>query len=69
MAQLECRVLPATAHVAGPHDLILAEVLGGWGDARVFSQGRGHFADAPAALRSLHHVAGGHFYATGEPVA
>ena len=68
-AQLECRVLPATAHVAGPHDLILAEVVGAWADERVFSQGRWHFEDAPAELRSLHHVAGGHFYATGEPVA
>ena len=68
-AQLECRVLPATAHVAGPHDLILAEVLGAWADERVFSQGRWHFESAPPGLRSLHHVAGGHFYATGEPVA
>ena len=67
-AQLECRVLPATQHVAGPHDLILAEVVGAWADERVFSQGRWHFEDAPAALRSLHHVAGGFFYATGEPV-
>ena len=68
IAQLECRVLPATAHVAGPHDLILAEVVGAWADERVFSQGRWHFEDAPPELRSLHHVAGGHFYAIGEPV-
>ena len=67
-AQLECRVLPATQHVAGPHDLILAEVLGAWADERVFSQGRWHFETAPSGLRSLHHVAGGFFYATGEPV-
>ena len=68
-AQLECRVLPATEHVAGPHDLILAEVVGAWADERVFSQGRWHFEDAPAELRSLHHVAGGFFYATGEAIA
>ena len=61
-------MLPATAHVAGPHDLILAEVLGAWADERVFRQGRWHFESAPAALRSLHHVAGGFFYATGESV-
>lgn len=67
-AQLECRVLPATAHVAGPHDLILAEVVGAWADERVFSQGRWHFEDAAPELRSLHHVAGGHFYATGEAI-
>jgi flavin reductase (DIM6/NTAB) family NADH-FMN oxidoreductase RutF len=68
IAQLECRVLPATAHVAGPHDLILAEVVGAWADERVFSQGRWHFENAAPELRSLHHVAGGHFYATGEAV-
>ena len=68
-AQLECRVLPATAHVAGPHDLILAEVIGAWADERVFSQGRWHFETAGDGLRSLHHVAGGFFYATGTPVA
>jgi flavin reductase (DIM6/NTAB) family NADH-FMN oxidoreductase RutF len=68
IAQMECRVLPATAHVAGPHDLILAEVIGAWADARVFRQGRWHFEDAPPELRSLHHVAGGHFYAIGEAV-
>ena len=67
-AQLECRVLPATAHVAGPHDLILAEVIAAWADERVFGQGHWHFEDAPPELRSLHHVAGGHFYAIGEPV-
>jgi flavin reductase (DIM6/NTAB) family NADH-FMN oxidoreductase RutF len=68
IAQMECRVLPATAHVAGQHDLILAEVIGAWADDRVFTQGRWHFENAPPELRSLHHVAGGHFYAIGEAV-
>ncbi len=68
VAHLECRLLPATAHVAEPHDLFLAEVIAAWADARVFSQGRWHFEAAPDALRSLHHVAGGHFYATGAAV-
>jgi flavin reductase (DIM6/NTAB) family NADH-FMN oxidoreductase RutF len=66
IAQMECRVLPATAHVAGPHDLILAEVIGAWADERVFSAGRWHFEEAAPELRSLHHVAGGRFYAIGE---
>jgi flavin reductase (DIM6/NTAB) family NADH-FMN oxidoreductase RutF len=69
IAQMECRVLPATAHVAGPHDLILAEVIGAWADERVFSEGHWHFENAAPELRSLHHVAGGHFYAIGEPVS
>lgn len=69
IAWMECRVLPATALVAGPHDLILAEVIGAWADERVFSGGRWHFEAAPDELRSLHHVAGGFFYAAGVPVA
>ena len=66
---MACRVLPATVHVAGPHDLVLAEVIAAWADERVFSQGRWHFEDSAPELRSLHHVAGGHFYAIGEPVS
>ncbi|MGV0959988.1 MAG: flavin reductase family protein [Limnohabitans sp.] len=69
IAHLACQVLPATAHVAGPHDLILAEVVAAWADGRVFSGGRWHFEDAAPHLRSLHHVSGGHFYAIGEPVS
>jgi flavin reductase (DIM6/NTAB) family NADH-FMN oxidoreductase RutF len=65
---MECRVLPATAHVAGPHDLILAEVVSAWADDRVFSNGRWHFETGPDGLRSLHHVAGGHFYAVGQAI-
>lgn len=68
IAWMECRVLPATAHVAGPHDLILAEVVSAWADDRVFSNGRWHFENGPDELRSLHHVAGGFFYAIGNPV-
>ncbi len=36
-------------------------------DERVFSEGRWHFAGHDA-LRTLHHVAGGHFLTIGEPV-
>lgn len=67
-AQMACRVLPATDHVASPHDLFLAEVVAAWADPRVFSEGRWHFEDAAPELRSLHYVAGGHFYATGDAV-
>lgn len=51
-----------------PLDLILAEVVAAWADERVFSGGRWHFESAPDALRSLHHVAGGFFYAVGDAV-
>jgi hypothetical protein len=32
----------------------------------VFSDGRWHFEDAADSLRTLHYVAGGQFYLTGE---
>ncbi|MBV5294197.1 MAG: flavin reductase family protein [Curvibacter lanceolatus] len=62
---LECRVLPTSAAVAGPHDLFLAEVLAAWADERVFRDGHWRFEEAPDELRSLHYVAGGHFYQVG----
>lgn len=65
IAWLECRVLPTSAAVAGPHDLFLAEVLAAWADERVFRDGHWRFEDAPDELRSLHYVAGGHFYQVG----
>lgn len=68
IAWIECRVLPTTVHVAGPHDLILAEVVNAWADERVFSGGRWHFETASDDLRSLHHVAGGMFYAVGSTI-
>jgi len=65
---LECRVLPTSASVAGPHDLFLAEVLAAWADDRVFRDGHWHFEDTTDELRSLHYVAGGHFYQIGSSI-
>jgi flavin reductase (DIM6/NTAB) family NADH-FMN oxidoreductase RutF len=65
VAWLACRLLPE-AEVAARHDLFLAEVVAAWADPAVFSDGRWHFQDD--AQRCLHHVAGGAFFATGEPV-
>lgn len=56
---LECRLLPEP-HVQQAYDLFLGEVVAAQADPRVFSQGRWHF-DGHPALRTLHHVAGGHF--------
>ncbi len=36
---------------------------------RVFSQGRWHFEDADEEWRTIHHVAGGHFYSIGKAVS
>ena len=67
-AWLACKLIPEP-HNQQTYDLFIGEVVGAWADTRVFSNGRWHFEDADAALRSLHHVAGGNFYAIGEPKA
>jgi flavin reductase (DIM6/NTAB) family NADH-FMN oxidoreductase RutF len=53
-------------HNQDHYDLFIAEVVAAWADQRVFSDGHWHFDAAPPELRSLHYVAGGHFYVTGE---
>ena len=65
-AWLECRLLPEPA-IQQRYDLFLGEVLAAQADARVFSQGRWHF-DGHDDLRTVHHVAGGHFLIDGEAV-
>ena len=64
-AWLACRRLPEP-HNEQAYDLFIGEVTAAWADDRVFRDGHWHFEDADPALRSLHHVAGGHFYAIGE---
>ena len=66
-AWLLCRLLPEP-HNQQTYDLFIGEVVAAWADARVFRDGHWHFEDAPAALRSLHYIAGGHFYAIGEAI-
>jgi flavin reductase (DIM6/NTAB) family NADH-FMN oxidoreductase RutF len=66
VAWLECRLLPE-AHVQQAHDLFLGEVVAAQADSRVFSGGRWHF-DGHPTLRTLHHVAGGHFLLPSDTV-
>lgn len=66
-AWLACKLIPEP-HNQQAYDLFIGEVVGAWADVRVFSDGRWHFEDADPSWRSLHHVAGGHFYAIGEPL-
>lgn len=63
-AWLECRLLPE-AHIQERYDLFLGEVIAAQADARVFANGRWNF-DGHDALRTLHHVAGGHFIVDGD---
>ncbi|WP_159993827.1 flavin reductase family protein [Roseomonas sp. 18066] len=66
-AWLACRLLPEP-HIQDAYDLFIGEVTGAWADARVFAEGHWRFEAADPALRSLHYVAGGHFYAIGEAI-
>lgn len=47
--------------------MFAAEVTGAWAD-RVFRDGHWQFETADAGWRSLHYIAGGHFYAIGNVV-
>jgi len=64
-AWLACKLIPEP-HNQDAYDLFIGEVAAAWADTRVFNGGHWHFESADPALRSLHYIAGGHFYATGE---
>lgn len=64
-AWLACKLI-AEPHNQQAYDLFIGEVVGAWADRRVFEGGHWKFETADPALRSLHYVAGGHFYAIGE---
>lgn len=67
VAWLDCERVPEP-EVEQRHDLFVGRVSAAWADARVFDGGHWHFDQAPADLRTLHHVAGGHYLAIGDPV-
>jgi flavin reductase (DIM6/NTAB) family NADH-FMN oxidoreductase RutF len=67
VAWLECRRLPEP-HIEKTYDLFLGEVVAAWADDRVFRDGRWEFEGADPSLRTLHHVAGGHFLTIGDVV-
>lgn len=64
VAWLECKAIPEP-HIRDAYDLYLAEVVAAWADERVFSDGRWHF-EGHDELRTIHHIAGGNFFTTGE---
>jgi flavin reductase (DIM6/NTAB) family NADH-FMN oxidoreductase RutF len=64
VAWLECKLM-VEPHIQNSYDLFVAEVVAAHADERVFSDGHWHFAGHDE-LRTLHHVAGGAFFATGE---
>lgn len=66
-AYLECRIIQEP-HNQQQYDLFIAEVVAAQADSRVFSDGRWHF-DGHDGLRSLHHVAGGAFFVSGDMIS
>jgi flavin reductase (DIM6/NTAB) family NADH-FMN oxidoreductase RutF len=66
VAWLECKIIPEP-HNQNTYDLFIAEVVAAYADERVFSDGRWHF-EGHDALRTIHHVAGGAFFAAGKSI-
>ncbi|MEO6118922.1 MAG: flavin reductase family protein [Methylotenera sp.] len=61
-AWLECKVIP---DASDRYDIIIAEVIAAYSNAEVYTDNRWHFGDNPLN-RTMHYVAGGQFFATGE---
>ncbi len=59
------KVIPEP-HNQEAYDLFIGEAVAAWADDRVYANGRWLFENAPEELRSLHYVAGGHFYKIGD---
>jgi len=59
---LECKVIKQGAEEM---DLIVGEVVAAYADSEQFIDGRWHFSSDPQK-RSIHYMAGGEFYMTGE---
>ncbi|NLR74843.1 flavin reductase family protein [Leeia aquatica] len=60
---LECKVI-SEPDVQGKYDLFLAEVVSAQADARIFQDG--HWQQDAMSPRSIHYIAGGLFFETGE---
>ena len=68
VAWLACRLIPEP-HNQQTYDLFIGEVVGAWADDRAFQNGRWQLNASNDDLRSIHHVAGGHFFVTGDVVS
>lgn len=64
-AWLECRVVPE-ASIQSTYDLFVAEVVAAYADDALFTNGQWHFAGAET--RTLHHLARGTFFLTGDRI-
>lgn len=67
-AWLLCELIPEP-HNQQNHDLFIGRVIAAYADQRVFRDGHWHYHEVDASFKSLHHVAGGHFYTIGDAVS
>lgn len=63
-AWLACKLMPEP-HNQQTYDLFIGEIVSAWADTRVFKDGHWNFETSDPGWRSLHYIAGGHFYAIG----
>ncbi len=66
-AWLICELIPEP-HNQQVHDLFIGKVIAAYADDRVFRDGHWYYHEADPAWKSLHHVAGGHYYTIGDAV-
>lgn len=67
-AWMLCKLIPEP-HNQHTHDLFIGEVIAAYADDRVFRDGHWHYHEVSNEWKSLHHVAGGHFYTIGDAVS
>ncbi|MGE8685162.1 MAG: flavin reductase family protein [Acinetobacter sp.] len=67
-AWILCKLIPEP-HNQQTHDLFIGEVIAAYADERVFRDGHWFYQDVADEWKSLHHIAGGHFYTIGNAVS
>jgi len=65
VAWLECRVLPES-DIQRKYDLFVAEVVAAWADDTAWDSKENAWRFEDDACRTVHHLAGGVFFTTGE---
>lgn len=64
-AWMACKLIPEEKNQS-VYDLFMGEIIGAWAQSEVFQNGHWNFEKADPKWRSIHYVADGHYYATGE---
>lgn len=67
-AWILCELIPEP-HNQQMHDLFIGKVIAAYADDRVFRDGHWHYHEVDEEWKSIHHVAGGHFYTIGNAVS